>query len=326
MKRTNMKKLFTSLVALMVATMSFAQELVATLSHDDNITMFYGTFALRDALEAAVSGDVINLSGGSFQAEDIEKAVTLRGTGIDDVNPTFIINSFTIEVPTDDANRLSMEGIRCTGSISTYGEFNNAYFLKCQFDKIYIYSTCTCKNMTFANCKLTNTFLVYSDDSSVQFVNSYVGDFQSISAKGSSFSFYNCVIKRSVNIYYSHLYNCIIYGGSGSGVLGSSNSAYHCVSIGTGSVSDNHLKNEISTFEEMFKDFTGTYSDEQTFELTDAAKTKFLGNDGTEVGIYGGLMPYRSTPTYPLITKMNVAKKTTADGQLDVEIEVSTTE
>ena len=76
----------------------------------------------------------------------------------------------------------------------------------------------------------------------------------------------------------------------------------------------------------MFKDFTGTYSDTQTFELTEEAKTKYLGTDGTEVGIYGGLLPYNSTPSYPQITKMNVANKTTADGKLSVEIEVSATE
>ena len=45
-----MKKLFLSLVALIATTMSFAQStLVATLSHGSNITMYYGTYALRDA-------------------------------------------------------------------------------------------------------------------------------------------------------------------------------------------------------------------------------------------------------------------------------------
>ena len=66
--------------------------------------------------------------------------------------------------------------------------------------------------------------------------------------------------------------------------------------------------------------------DDQQFELTDEAKTTFLGTDGTEVGMYGGVLPYNSTPSYPQITKVNVANKTTADGKLSVEIEVSATE
>ena len=63
--------------------------------------------------------------------------------------------------------------------------------------------------------------------------------------------------------------------------------------------------------------------EEGKFELTDEAKTAFLGDDGTEMGMYGGVMPYNSTPSYPQITKMNVANKATADGKLSVEIEVS---
>ena len=42
--------------------------------------------------------------------------------------------------------------------------------------------------------------------------------------------------------------------------------------------------------------------------------------------MYGGVLPYNSTPSYPQITKMNVANKTTADGKLSVEIEVSAAE
>ena len=47
------------------------------------------------------------------------------------------------------------------------------------------------------------------------------------------------------------------------------------------------------------------------------------GTDGTEVGIYGGSLPYDPTPTNPQITKFNVAAKSTADGKLSVDIEVN---
>lgn len=58
-------------------------------------------------------------------------------------------------------------------------------------------------------------------------------------------------------------------------------------------------------------------------DLTDEAKAKYLGIDGTPVGKFGGMIPYNMTPSYPQITKMNVAAKTTADGKLSVEIGVS---
>ena len=82
-----MKKFILSMVALMIATISYAQNmLVATLTHGDKITMYYGNEALYQAHKAAQSGDVINLSGGSFASVKITKGITLRGTGIDDVS------------------------------------------------------------------------------------------------------------------------------------------------------------------------------------------------------------------------------------------------
>ena len=97
-----MKKAFLSLVAFVFATVCFAQQtLVATLTHGEEVTMFYGTYAYRDAMAAAVDGDVINLSGGAFQACTINKAVSIRGTGVDAAQPTFIINNFDINIPAE---------------------------------------------------------------------------------------------------------------------------------------------------------------------------------------------------------------------------------
>ena len=45
--------------------------------------------------------------------------------------------------------------------------------------------------------------------------------------------------------------------------------------------------------------------------------------DGTEIGMHGGVLPYDTTPSYPQITRMNVANKKTADGKLSVDIEVA---
>lgn len=108
-----MKRLVLSLFALVCATVSFAQQnLVATLTHGDEVSMFYGTYAYRDAMNAAVDGDLINLSGGSFQACNITKAVAVRGAGAEAAQPTFIVNSFDIQIPTTTTERLTMEGLK----------------------------------------------------------------------------------------------------------------------------------------------------------------------------------------------------------------------
>lgn len=329
-----MKKYFFTLVALMVATMSFSQTtLVATLSHGNDITMYYGAYALRDAYNVAVSGDVINLSGGAFQAVKIQKAVTLRGSGIDALNPTIIVNNFDIEIPTTDTGRLSIEGVRCANTVSMRGTWSNGYFLKCFFKEINCVnsSSTSIKNATFANCKI-RSYSLYGE-STIQFINSFVANFFNSSSDKSTASFLNCIIHIISDYPYSitrsQLINSIIWRGtytsySDNSIPGSS-VATNCVSIGFPNLFDESPASsgcKTSTYEEMFKTYTGGYSDTETFELTDEAKTNFLGTDGKEVGLYGGVLPYTSIPSYPQITKMNVANKTTADGKLSVEIEV----
>ena len=115
-------------------------------------------------------------------------------------------------------------------------------------------------------------------------------------------------------------------------MLPSSTIATNCVAVGYSEIFNNQAAstgNKFLGFNEygkLFKSFTGSYSEVEQFELTDEAKTTYLGTDGTEVGMHGGILPYDTTPSYPQITKMNVANKTTADGKLSVEIEVSAAE
>lgn len=85
----------------------------------------------------------------------------------------------------------------------------------------------------------------------------------------------------------------------------------------------------MSDYAAFFKTYTGAslnYLDSQNFQLTEAAKTQYLGMDGTEVGIYGGSLPFDPVPSNPQITKCNVAAKSTADGKLSVDIEVKAAE
>ena len=80
----------------------------------------------------------------------------------------------------------------------------------------------------------------------------------------------------------------------------------------------------ISDATTVFKTYTGgDIIDGETFELTEEAKSKYLGDDGTQVGIYGGIYPYNPTTTAPQIKKFDVARKSTAEGKLQVDIEVS---
>ncbi len=142
-----------------------------------------------------------------------------------------------------------------------------------------------------------------------------------------SFEFTNCVVGAtgtSLNIYYAIFRNSIIRDSSS---LNSTNLLYNCVGISSVNIFDDYSMNyKAEKTSDVFKTWTGTYSDLQDFELTDSAKKKYLGDDEKEVGIYGGNLPFSPNPTNPKITKFNVASKSTADGKLSVDIEVKAAE
>lgn len=81
---------------------------------------------------------------------------------------------------------------------------------------------------------------------------------------------------------------------------------------------------EVNNYEDVFETFTGTVSYDNIYQLKEEIASSFLGNDGTEVGIYGGMMPYNPRPAYMVIKRCNVAPRSTVDGKLSVDIEVLT--
>lgn len=318
-----MKKFFVYLMAVVTMAVcsvsAFAQNtLVATLTHGDEIRMFYGTNALQQACSAATHGDVINLSGGNFQSTKITKAVAVRGTGIHDANPTYIVNDFDVEIPANVTEKLSFEGCRITNTMTIKGTLSNAYFLKNSLAGVSVFSSNgKMDNGMFVNCDVYGMSLY--GQSTAQIINSYVEHF---SNSGKLASFVNCVINTNG---YPHLYkccqfvNCIMYGMSG-GYFPSTCSAMNCVDV---SGYKNALNN-ISLKENCSYAGMDIFQESNVWnDLTDEAKAKYLGIDGTPVGKFGGMIPYNMTPSYPQITKMNVAAKTTADDKLSVEIGVS---
>ena len=77
------KLLFLFVFTVMTGFCAMAQNtLMATLNHEGEVSVFYGVNAIKLANDAAVDGDIISLTGGTFKATTLTKAVTLRGTGV----------------------------------------------------------------------------------------------------------------------------------------------------------------------------------------------------------------------------------------------------
>ncbi|MGN0221338.1 MAG: hypothetical protein ACI4BA_04365 [Prevotella sp.] len=346
-----MKKLF-SLMMLFVATVltnnAFAQgSLLATLNHEGTISTYYGAQAWKNAHDAAVNGDVITLSSGTFVAVNITKAITVRGAGmgIDTtavVDPTVISGDFTIDIADSVANRLTLEGIYSNHTI-IYNNVVNPLFLKCRLNVFRNYSSSTVlKDASFIHCRISGR-LSLGYNSSISCVNSVIRNPYSYDDSTSNFEFLNCVIVSSytshtetshtiINTKSSSFKNCILCTFYYNDYVNGSSTAYNCVGLGTSSMFrniTNSTNKYVSKYATIFKTYTGAdieKRDSEEFRLTEDAKTQYLGTDGTEVGIYGGSLPFDPTPSNPQITKCNVAAKSTADGKLSVDIEVNAAE
>lgn len=87
---------------------------------------------------------------------------------------------------------------------------------------------------------------------------------------------------------------------------------------------------EVGGYQDVFETFEGFTENildfEESFILKDEIATGFLGDDGTEVGIHGGYMPYDPRPSYQIVRHYSVPKKSDNEGHLNVEIEVYTEE
>lgn len=339
-----MKKLISLFVVLMCMTAVKAQSpLIATLNHGDKVSVYYGYGALVEANEAASHGDVITLSAGTFKSPTIEKNITLRGAGAEvDTEMTRLDGDiYIVGAPDSIDGHLTMEGIFCNDQLF-YGArskgyiVKNAHFIKCVFEKVTPqYTESKLDNANFVQCKITSYIYLNSINTTANFQNCYI-DSPGLSSNSSCYyTFNNCIIKY--NSAYQPLCNslftnCILYHGSTNPYkLSSSCQAYNC--LGISNANNNIFSNlypinkyetiSSSNISSIFKTYTGTYKETETFELTDSAKTKYLGMDGREVGIYGGVFPFTLESSLPKITKFNVASKSTEEGKLRVEIEVS---
>lgn len=299
---------------------SLAQSsLVATLVHDGNISTYYSANALKDAYNAAVDGDIITLSAGTFNATDITKRITIRGAGSElDKNPTILSGQFEIKNGEGDLEQqLLMEGIRAENFRCT-DNLTNATFMKCEFATGYsriggTYSK-TLTNINFIHCIIS---VVYDDgkNSTLTFNNCIINSLYAHGSYDTVIEITNCVINKFTDLIHVTCTNSFIKPDNATNFSYNYGSRLiNCVVPFNGTIPCENVNCKTVPYDiEPF---------ENGYHLKAEYASEWLGNDGKEIGIYGGSLPYDPTTTNPQISKFNVSSKTTADGKLSVDIEV----
>ena len=342
-----MKKTVLFVFAILFATVSFSQTTTAVLVHNDSVQVFYGTNALVNAHAAAVAGDVITLSSGTFTGLTITKPITLRGAGMKAdtggiVQPTIIATDITLSISNNTQYHFTMEGIR-NNSFLKYQNVTNPQFIKCMLNYVTYntYSNGSMSNAVFVNC-IIGTFYDYNNiATNNSFYNSFIGNLYcpqstlynsvcgySTGSEASSLSAYNSILYDNgetaaypVQGYFFS--NCV---GIQSGRVSGWNSDVVPYFSGTWSSNNTSLTNYSSVFQ-TFVPPSDTWDNNSWYQnvdlhLTDSAAATYLGSDSTQVGIYGGTFPFNPVPNYITVRRLNVASRSTADGRLSVDIEL----
>lgn len=348
-----MKKLFFSLVLAFMALMNVdAQDVqLATLQKADGTQVFYGADAFKEAMEAAENGNIISLGAGAYNAANITKAVTVYGSGYEIATSeteqkysTRLVGDFYIALDSIDnqpAKGLYVEGIYSNNRIMVKKHLEGASFVKCRFDTFDFWkdnsNMMTSKDIQFLHCRFAQW--LEPGDSQNMSVNNCILGWLGRNKDTSTILVNNSVISSTVRAFRGVLKNSIIgyvnynNGNDLHGVSGTSqapvhpnSSIYNCVFEWSGSLNDVTTKIEsVAGIETatLFGEHGTGYNDEEMYELTDEAKTTYLGTDGKEIGLYGGANPFSPILTIPRVVKKDIAAQT-ADGKLKVNIKVET--
>ena len=306
---------------------------VANLSHDGQVTKFYGISALQDAHAAAVSGDVITLTSGTYNGCTITKGITLRGACMgatpemaeQGMRPTVINNEMHIQVPRTDTNALriedlcffsnlyvdsvphiSLERVKTKINLFTYGNITYFDALQCRFRSIMANVSSSSTAYTFVNSAISFPGTTYYLPSHISADHCVIGDFY----KSSSIS-YSCMFKNCIFTYYRIS-------------LPNGCTAVNCVAVNNSIFSGcDVIDCKTAGMAELFDDQNTSFQfGDYVNPLTEEAAVTYLGTDGSQVGIYGGIFPFTMLPNNTIVTNCDIANKPDEDGKLRVRIEV----
>lgn len=346
-----MKRFFLFFAALVCCVSSFAQmSFVATLQHNDSISHYYGQEALAQAYDAAVDGDTITLSAGTFNvywgnnSTPMCKSITIRGTGGVGGYTQIKKGSGSSDIHIATRNKTMttrFEGVSLLNTTKIYNEDaqfekGKIEFIKCRFNylqatsfgnpttespKVYLYNCLIFNDMYFAS---NQCYPKYS------FINCYITNLHSVTNLGNNTTIFDhCLIEYrdyyQSSCYYLNFTNCIINNKCSTG-LPSTATASNCLSIKCNYIFNNVLSSQnnqcIEDIASVFKTYRQGVGEDETFELTDEAKTTYLGNDSTQMGMHGGIAPYNTKMQYPVVTKLMPEPRTTKDGKLTIDVQV----
>ncbi|HAJ98819.1 MAG TPA: hypothetical protein DCM62_02220 [Bacteroidales bacterium] len=338
-----MKTTLIFLIAMVAIVTTVSAQRVAALHSPAGVTLFTSGNIFVDAYNAALPGDTIYLSGGDFAAPALfDKRLVVFGAGYHPAHtaatrPTTITNDFNLG---DNADNMVLEGVhfRAGFRVANNIPVNNITVRRSRIDGGIHYpgnlATPSVGN-TFAECVIignsdfANASNLLINNSIIQdrVWNSRWNNFRNSIFMATSTDWgWSLFINASLNVFSNNVvittHNFI--GGEDNSFLNNIfvNAA---TALGTNpTASGNYLGVPQAS---IFVSHTGhTFSYASDFNLRTPAT--HVGNDGTQVGIFGGQSPFKpgGIPQNPHISLRNIAPHTAPDGRLNIQVTVSAQE
>lgn len=330
------------LIILFVTGLSFNQTANAqtqtALVSNGVTTMFGSATQFADAYNAAADGDTIYLPGGPIAAVTIDKSIAIYGAGYHPdstqaTSATYLTGGITFHQNADSA---SITGVEVNGGISTYYNHKVDYLTisRCNFKSLGFSGNATtpCEHVTVKECIIRGSINL-QNATRCNISNNIV---ETSVSSGSDNAIYNNIFlydkTSGWTTYYlfngvnnSHIANNIIFEHhalSGSSTNSLENNIFrNTPSGGTNIFTNNYYNVDLST---VFVNQTGNVFD-FAHDYNLVAPATYQGFDGTEIGIYGGLHPFKDggLPNNPHIQTKSFAIQTDSNGKLQIEIKVA---
>lgn len=345
-----MKKIILFAFAAIFTLSVFAQKTevqMATLQHGNQTSVFYGTSAFVSAYNAAADTlDVITLSSGVFDVPSyISKSVSVYGAGYQtdeetgagatilngslSFKPVDIINDYGETVKGGQGvNGIHLEGLNVSGSIYVKNN-NNVPIHDLTIVKCYVGSNICFEvnsyNTAIRQCKVDIIYASNPDKWTAQNMlieNSHIVRCDSF-LYPSTIQINHCILthKSTSSIYHGPYYytNNILYKDLPSTATAYNNIFVSVASVGTNVFGENNWVNIANEGVYAADGEDGSWGESKDYMIK--YPLKFVGNDGTVVGLHGGNYPWNKVPCIPRIVSGEIDTQTSAEGKLRISIQ-----
>lgn len=299
---------------------------------------------LDSAVSAANAGDTIYVPGYTYNIGTlvIDKQLHLYGVGHHPdstrlTGQTYLVGNITITTGADGG---SLRGIRVSGDLefgnTTSNDNISSYTVqRCYVDDVRMgfYSASNSTNNLFLE-NIINTIDGHNTQGSL-FANNLISRVYNFST-GNTFRNNLFFTNAGSNLGIQNMNGCLFENNifwHATGAYDSSDNVNNCVfnnnlAAGTfGGGSTNVLSGNFASQGQssIFSSAIGsTFSYSTDYQLSGTSIGKNGGSDGSDVGIYGGVFPYKdnTTPDNPRITSKNIGTATDNQGRLLINLTV----